>query len=161
MTAGDFKQVYFSLHPRLYRIAFTILRNAEDAEDIIQEAYCKLWDSRDKLTGIQKPDSYCVILVKNLCMDFLRSSKKVINIDEYDLPDSSINTEEDIENKETIEKVKYIISSLPEKQKRVLNLHGFAGCSPEEIETITGESAINIRVLLSRARNTLRMKLIR
>ena len=161
MTAGDFKQVYFSLHPRLYRIAFTILRNAEDAEDIIQEAYCKLWDSRDKLTDIQKPDSYCVILVKNLCMDFLRSSKKVMNIDGYDLPDSSINTEEDIENKETIEKVKYIISSLPEKQKRVLNLHGFAGCSPEEIETITGESAINIRVLLSRARNTLRMKIIR
>ena len=164
MTAGDFKQVYFSLHPRLYRIAFTILRNAEDAEDIIQEAYCKLWDSREKLTGIQKPDSHCVILVKNLCMDFLRSSKKAPNdysIDEYDLPDSSISTEEDIENKETIEKVKYIINGLPDKQKRVLNLHGFAGCSMEEIETITGESAVNIRVLLSRARNTLRTKLIR
>jgi len=164
MTTEDFKRVYFSLHPRLYRIAFTILRNTEDAEDIIQEAYCKLWDSRENLAGIQKPDSYCVILVKNLCMDFLRSSKRLLNdynIDDYDFPDSMTSAEDDIENRETIKMVKNVINNLPEKQQRILNLHGFAGCSQEEIETITGESAVNIRVLLSRARNTLRMKLIR
>ena len=162
MTAGDFKQVYFSLHPKLYRVAFTILKNAEDAEDIIQEAYCKLWDNREKLTDIQKPEAYCVILVKHMCMDLLRSSKEVrndYNIDDYDFPDNSINAEDDMENKETITRVKFIINSLPEKQQRVLNLRGFVGCSLEEIESITGESAVNIRVLLSRARNTLRMSL--
>ena len=163
MTAGNFKQVYFSLHPKLYRIAFTILRNAENAEDIVQEAYCKLWDNRKKLADVRTPEAYCVTLVKHLCMDFLRSPKTTLsnyNIDDYDFYDSATNVEDNIENKEAITKVKNIINSLPEKQQRILNLHGFVGCSMEEIETITGESAVNIRVLLSRARNTLRTKFI-
>ena len=164
MTAEEFKKVYFSLHPKLYRVAFTILKNAEDAEDIIQEAYCKLWDSREKLAEVKIPEAYCVTLVKHLCMDFLRSPKAArndYNIDDYDIPDNSISTEEEMENRDTIKKIKYIVEKLPEKQKRILNLRGFAGCSLEDIETITGESAVNIRVLLSRARNTVKMKLKR
>ena len=162
MTTGEFKQVYFSLHPRLYRVAFTILKNMEDAEDIIQDVYCKLWDTREKLVDIQKPEAYCVTLVKHLCMDFLRSPKAVPNynnIEDYDFLDDSTNIENEMDNREAIKKIKTIIHSLPEKQQKVLNLRGFADCSLEEIETITGESAINIRVLLSRARNTLRIRL--
>ncbi len=162
MTAESFKQVYFSLHPKLYRVAYAILKNAEDAEDIIQDAYCKLWDDREKLTHIQKPEAYCVTLVKHLCMDLLRSPKAARNdnnIDDYDFPDNSTNVETNIENQEAIKIIKTIIHSLPEKQQRILNLRGFAGCSLEEIEMITGESSINVRVLLSRARNTLKMKL--
>ena len=162
MTAGEFKEAYFSLHPKLYRVAFTILKNVEDAEDIIQEAYCKLWDSREKLAYIINPEAYCVTLVKHLCMDILRSSKSILsdhNIEDYDFPDSSASVENDIESKEVIKKIKSIIQRLPEKQQKILNLRGFADCSFEEIETITGESAVNIRVLLSRARNTLRMSL--
>ncbi|MDR0743443.1 MAG: sigma-70 family RNA polymerase sigma factor [Tannerella sp.] len=162
MTAGSFKQVYLSLHPKLYRVACTILKNTEDAEDIIQDTYCKLWDDRKKLVDIQKPEAYCVTLVKHLCMDFLRLSKTAQNnhhIDDYDFPDYSTNAENRIEDRETIRKIKSIIRSLPEKQQRILNLRGFADCSLEEIEKITGESAVNVRVLLSRARNTLKMKL--
>jgi RNA polymerase sigma-70 factor (ECF subfamily) len=162
MTAGNFKQVYFSLHPKLYSVAYTILKNTEDAEDIIQDAYCKLWDNREKLVDIQKPEAYCVTLVKHLCMDFLRTTKTIQNnhpIDEYDFPDHSNDVENRMENKETIKRIKSIIIGLPDKQQRILNLRGFADCSLEEIETITGESAVNIRVLLSRARNTLKMKL--
>ncbi|MDR0394426.1 MAG: sigma-70 family RNA polymerase sigma factor [Tannerella sp.] len=162
MTAGEFKQVYFSLHPKLYRVACTILKQAEDAEDIVQDAYCKLWDDREKLLGVQKPEAYCVTLVKHLCLDFLRATKAVQNnrqIDDYDFPDHSNDVENRMESKETIRRIKSIIRALPEKQQRVLNLRGFADCSPEEIETITGESAVNVRVLLSRARNTLKMKL--
>lgn len=162
MTAESFKQVYFSLHPKLYRVAFAILRNAEDAEDIIQDAYCKLWDDRKKLVNILKPEAYCVTLVKHLCLDFLRSPKSARNngnIDDYDFQDETAAVENNIENREMIKQVKSIIRGLPEKQQRVLNLRGFGDCSPEEIETITGESAIHVRVLLSRARNTLKMKL--
>jgi RNA polymerase sigma factor, sigma-70 family len=164
MTAEEFKKVYFSLHTKLYRVAITILKNAEDAEDIIQEAYCKLWDNREKFAEVKIPEAYCVTLVKHLCMDFLRSPKAALNnynIDDYDIADDSTNAEEEIESKDTLKKVKYIIERLPEKQKRILNLRGFAGCSLEDIEAITGESAVNIRVLLSRARNTVRMKLNR
>jgi len=162
MTAAYFKQVYFSLHPKLYSVAFAILKNAEDAEDIVQDAYCKLWDDRDKLVEIQKPEAYCVTLIKNLCMDFFRSPKIALykqSIEDYDFPDCSSNAETEMVQKETVEKIKSLLRRLPEKQQWVIDLRAFAGCSAEEIEKITGESSENVRVLLSRARNTLKTKL--
>jgi RNA polymerase sigma-70 factor (ECF subfamily) len=162
MTAAYFKQVYYSLHPKLYRVAYAILKNTDDAEDILQDAYCKLWDDREKLVDIQKPEAYCVTLVKHLCMDFLRSPKIALHdeiVDESDFPDYSTDAETELVNKETIEMIKSIILRLPDKQQRILDLRAFADCSLEEIEKITGESSENVRVLLSRARNTLKMKL--
>jgi RNA polymerase sigma-70 factor (ECF subfamily) len=162
MTAGYFKQTYYTLHPKLYRVAFAILKNTEDAEDILQDAYCKLWDDRAKLVDIQKPEAYCVTLVKHLCLDFLRSPKAVRNdeaVDDYEYPDYSTNAETELINKETMETIMYHIRRLPEKQQKILDLRVFADCSSEEIERITGESSENVRVLLSRARNTLRNNL--
>jgi len=162
MTAAYFKQAYYSLHPKLYSVAFAILKKTEDAEDILQDAYCKLWDDRQKLVDIQKPEAYCVTLVKNLCIDYLRSPKaarQIEMIDYYDFPDHAANAETDMVNKETIARIRALIHRLPTKQQRILDLRAFADCSSEEIETITGESAENVRVLLSRARKTLRMNL--
>ena len=162
MTAAYFKQVYFSLHPKLFRVAYAILNNTEDAEDILQDAYCKLWDDRDKLAHIQKPEAYCVTMIRNLCFDFLRSPNVMLyeqSLDNYDFPDYATNAETETVQKEMIEQIQTVIHRLPEKQQRVLDLRAFAGCSQEEIEQITGESPENVRVLLSRARNTLKMKL--
>jgi RNA polymerase sigma-70 factor (ECF subfamily) len=161
MTAESFKQQYFSLHTKLYRTAYTIIRNAEDAEDIVQDAYCKLWNERKKLTEVRKPETYCITLVRHLCMNFLRSPKtsRNDNIVDYDFQDKTVTVENDLVNKETVKRIKICMNSMPEKQRQVLYLKSFAECSFEEIERITGESAANIRVLLSRARNTLRKKL--
>ncbi|MDR1525484.1 MAG: sigma-70 family RNA polymerase sigma factor [Tannerella sp.] len=163
MTAESFKQQYFSLHPKLYRIACAIIKNVEDAEDIVQDAYCKLWDDREKLAGIHKPEAYCVTLIKHLCLDFLRSPKASHNDDitgyEFSFKDETETVEETMINRETVKQIKYLMNSLPEKQRQVLHLRSFGECSLEEIEKITGESPANVRVLLSRARNTLRTKL--
>ena len=162
MTAGTFKEAYFALHPKLYRIGFSILKNAEDTEDMIQDLYCKLWDGREKLATIQNPEAYCITLLKNLCFDLLH--KPVFSLtdpmdEECDIPDMSPDVETTISYKDTLSSIKSIIHRLPAKQQRILELRVFADCSSEEIEKITGESAENVRVLLSRARNTLRNKL--
>jgi RNA polymerase sigma-70 factor (ECF subfamily) len=161
MTAENFKQHYFSLHPKLYRIACAIIKNAEDAEDIVQDAYCKLWNDRKKLAGVLKPEAYCVTLVKHLCLDFLHSPKVLHNenIMDYEFKNETESVEKEIINRETVKQIKQLIKNLPEKQQRVLHLRCFGECTLEEIETITGESPVNVRVLLSRARNTLRTKL--
>jgi RNA polymerase sigma-70 factor (ECF subfamily) len=161
MTVENFKEQYFSLHTKLYRIAYTIIKNTEDAEDIVQDAYCKLWDEREKLKEIHKPEAYCVTLIKHMCLDFLRSLKTSCtdNIINYDFTDKTTTIEDNIVNKEIIKQIKFHINKLPAKQQQVLYLKSFAECSFEEIEAITGESATNVRVLLSRARNTLKTKL--
>ena len=108
---------------------------------MVQEAYLKLWNKRDELAGVLNTEAYCVTLVKNLCYDALRRSR----------PDEDGHAPED-----EVNQVRRLIGRLPEQQKRVILLRDVNDCSFEEIEQATGLNAINIRVLLSRARKKIR-----
>ena len=69
MNKETFKQTYLPLSASMYRTAYRILGNPEDAEDMVQEAYMKLWKQRDTLDGILDARAYAVTSVKNLCLD--------------------------------------------------------------------------------------------
>ena len=99
MDVDVFKQRFLLFHPKLYRIAYALLDNKADAEDILQDAYCKLWNKRDELGDIQNPEAFSITLVKNLCLDFLRSPKASRR-----------------DNEETLETVLFTTDSSPEKE---------------------------------------------
>lgn len=161
MDVDVFKQRYLPFHPKLYRIAYALLEDKADAEDILQEAYCKLWKKRDELEEIQHPEAFSITLVKNLCLDYLRSprSNRDEEITETVVLPASNSPDRDLEEKENIRHVQKIIDLLPENQRLVIRLRGIEDCSFEEIEQITGLTASNIRTLLSRARKFIREKL--
>jgi RNA polymerase sigma factor, sigma-70 family len=161
MDSESFKHRFLPLHQRLYRIAFAMTENANDAEDIVQDAYCKLWDRRDELDSVINAEAFCVTLVKNMCLDLLRSAKR--NRREEDVTENlTLHSEESTDNgvieQENMNMINSLIDELPENQRQVIRLRGIDECSMEEIELITGLSAVNIRVLLSRARKTIRTK---
>lgn len=132
--------------------------NSCDAEDMVQEAYLKLWNMREELVDIRNPESFSVIVLKNICFDYLRSTRN--ETEKEDLQNISKPNEtsliNEIEMKDQLNCVKQIITRLPNKQQEVMKLRHLNDCSIEEIERITGLNAINIRVLISRARKTIR-----
>lgn len=158
MNDESFKRLFLPLHPKLFRIAFAFTNNTQDAEDILQEAYCKLWDKRKDLTNIENHEAFCVILVRNMCLDFLRST--IHKRQQEDLNETiSINNaspETELIEQDHMRIMNRIINELPENQRQIVRLRSIDNCSSEEVEQITGLSAINIRVLLSRARKTIR-----
>ena len=158
MNAEEFKSIYYPFHPKLYRIAFALLNNADDAEDILQDTYYKLWSQRAELTNILQPEAFCVRLLKNLCLDFLRKPRNRSDNEPAELMQITTETtpEDELESKEKIEQIEALIERLPEKQRIVIQMRGSGDCSSEEIEAATGESAENVRVLLSRARKSLK-----
>lgn len=79
MDAESFKKEFLPYHHKLYCVAYRLLENAADAEDLVQEAYLKLWDKREGLTVISNPEAFSVTLVKNMCLDLLRSGKYVMS----------------------------------------------------------------------------------
>ena len=162
MNAEEFKREYYALHPKLYRIAFALLNDAADAEDMLQDTYCKLWGMRTELSNVLQPEAFCVRLIKNLCLDFLRSPKNRIDNESAELLQMTdeATPENELESKQSIQQIEAMINRLPEKQRIVLQMRGCGDCSLEEIEVATGESATNVRVLLSRARKTLKSMLI-
>lgn len=157
--AEDFKRKFLSFHPKLYRIAYALVENKANAEDILQDAYFKLWNKRNELPDIENPEAFCVTLVKNLCLDFLRSpsaNRRETEIEEVFTLATDASPEKELEMKDKERQILQLINRLPENQKQVIRLRGINDCSMDEIEQITGLSAVNIRVLLSRARKVIR-----
>lgn len=62
MDAAEFKQQFLPYHRKLYRTAFRLTENPQEAEDMVQEAYLKLWNKRDELAGVLNTEAYCVTL---------------------------------------------------------------------------------------------------
>lgn len=159
MDAADFKLQFLPCHPKLYRVAFRLMGNARDAEDMVQEAYLKLWNKRNELSGIANTEAYCVTLVKNLCYDVLRRVQPEDagrTPEELNLSTDTDSIAREVEQRDEANQVKRLIGQLPEQQRRVILLRDVNECSFEEIEQVTGLNAVNIRVLLSRARKKIR-----
>lgn len=161
MPASLFKQLLLPLYPRLQRVALRLLGNVEDAEDMVQEVYMKLWSKRDALPDVQDVEAYCVTLTKNMCIDRLRMAE-VEKEDVDEMPTMLAATDDvevQVERRDAVEQVKQIIETLPEHQQQVITLRDMEDCSFEEIVEQTGLTAVNIRMLLSRARKTIRERL--
>ena len=159
MDVESFKRLFLPLHPKLFRIAYALVENKSDAEDILQDAYYKLWSRRNELADVRNPEAFCVTLVKNLCLDFLRSpraGRHDEDVAEAVTLSTDSSPDKELEMQDKVEQVRHLINRLPENQRQVLRLRGIEDCSIDEIEQITGLSAVNIRVLLSRARKIIR-----
>lgn len=157
MDAITFKEKYIPYHQKLYRVAYRLLEDACDAEDVVQEAYIKLWNKRDELVQVENNEAYCVILLRNLCLDFLRSKKKhqFQSTEDTVISDNLVLVNE-IETLDEIKHIETIIDLLPEQQRKVIKLRHFDDYSNEEIEEIMGLTSINVRVLMSRARKKIK-----
>lgn len=158
MDANEFKSVFMPYQPKLYRTAYAILRNTQDAEDIVQEVYLKLWNRRESMDVATCKEAYCVSMVKNMCMDFIRGSHSVnedgIDDEHFCLADEDAGTE--LDRREEAVRLKRMISRLPDVQKKVMWLRDVNECSFEEIGAATGLTPVNIRATLSKARKKIR-----
>lgn len=156
----NFRTKYYSLYPKLYRVAFRLLGNVQDAEDIVQDVFLRLWEKRSALDSVENVEAYCVRMVRNLSIDVLRS-RPIIEEDLSLLGNLAIgedngNAAFQIEMKDAVEWVKKFLGLLPEKQKQIMMMRDMEEYSLEEIENATGLSAVHVRVLLSRARKKIR-----
>ena len=151
MTEERFHKEYLSLSDTLYRIAFYMLESRSEAEDAVQEVYLKLWDTRDALDGIRSPRAYSVTLLKNLCLDRIRRASHLTFPEQ--LPDDEMDA------RMRLEKVLEAVKSLPDRQREILILRTVEGLSYEEIAQRTGMNYLTLRVLLSRARSTIKSKI--
>ena len=159
MDASDFKQKFLPYHRKLYRSAFHLLGNAQDAEDMVQEAYLKLWQRRNELPpDITNLEAYCVTLIKHLCYD----KRRISQLDEDERTPEELtlteksNVAHEVELKDEANQVMKLIGQLPDQQKQIMQMRDVEDRTYEEIEKVTGLTSINIRVLLSRARKKIR-----
>ena len=158
MNATEFKQLLLPLNARLYKVAFLLLGNEDDAKDVVQDAYLKLWNQREKLNNLDNPQAFCTTLVRTMCIDRHRAaSLAVVDKPPEELPIAGDdNASRHIEQQQTAQLLNHCLARLPAQQQQVVRMRDLAGCSMQEIEKATGLTTVNARVVLSRARKSLR-----
>lgn len=156
MTNARFQNEWLSLAGEFYRVAFYILEDETEAEDAVQELFLKLWSGRDALDGIRNPKGYGIRVLRNLCLDRIRRSRKMETPAVLPEPEWPGRQDEAVDEKERLAKVLDAIKSLPDRQREVLTLRTLDGLSYEEIAERTGMNQLTLRVVLSQARRKIR-----
>lgn len=156
---NDFRKIWLPLADRFYRVAYHLLESRPDAEDAVQELYLKILSMHAKLVYVRDPAAYGITLLKNICIDRIRrrESRRAEQLEEFIATDTS-GPEKQMAEKDTLSRVMKEMERLPEKQAKVLRMRAVEGLEYDEIARRTGLSQVNIRVLISIARKTLKKR---
>jgi RNA polymerase sigma-70 factor (family 1) len=159
MKSSEFKLLVMPYSDRLYRMAFRLMGNREEAEDVVQEVYLKLWGMREELPGYNSIEALSIRITRNLCLDCLRRRKtnqEALKKEGYKGYGYSETPSESLEKKEKAEVVQALISALPEPQRSLVHLRHMEGKEYDEIAQMVNMNVNAIRVSISRARKQMR-----
>ena len=161
MSHDKFHRIILPLKDKLFRLAWSIVRDSTEAEDIVQDVFLKLWSKNDEWDNIGNMEAYCFRATKNLALDRMMSlsARKTENI----APEleSGIFTDHVTPFFKLVETerntlIYRCINQLSESQKAVFQLREIEGMSYKEIAQALDISEDLVKVSLFRARNKLK-----
>lgn len=161
MELETFKSTVLPLRDKLLKYSVKLTDDGADAEDIVQEAFLKLWYIRDRLDGYQSVEALSVQVVKNLCLDKLRS-KRMDRMPEnsQSILADTVTPEQLLEQHDAVAIIGRLIQQLPTLQQCIIRMKDVEGYELSEIAQITGTQIESVRVNLSRARKKVREQFI-
>jgi len=142
----------------LYRVAFSVLRNASDAEDAVQEAFLRVLRHRDSLDEVRDRRVWLIRIVWNIVLDRKRRAKTRPETDDVEelarvLPADGLSAEQRAAAAQHHAHVLACVEQLPPKERQVLMLSAFEELSSVEIAAVLGITESSVRSRLFRARN--------
>lgn len=158
MYAEEFKQRFMPYHRMLYRVAFGLTGNQQDAEDLLQDTFMRMWQKRELLTSEHVNEAYLILMMRNLHLDRLRvkTPDTSIPLDSVSLPSDQNRPDEKAERRNEAFLIKELIEHLPLKEKDIIRMYLLEELSYEEMEACTGMKQGNLRQIVLRTRNKLK-----
>ena len=151
----SFKTDVLPMKDKLFRLAFRITLNQQDAEDVVQETLIKIWNRHDQWDEIESLE-----VARNMALDVLRKqdTHRTVSLDEplssntHHLTPTTHTPYEQMMEKERIAMVRDLMNSLPEKQRTAMQLRDFEDKSYKEIAAIMQISEDQVKINIFRAR---------
>lgn len=159
MSKDILTTVFTSLRKNFLKQAQRILASEEDAEDVVQDAFCKLWRSDYTLKSTNEAEALVRTTIRNLSLDELRKQEVRPQFSLDDERDTVLQRSalEEIEIRERFEQVETIIEAeLSPSERRVMHLKEYEERSIEEIAQMMDLTEAAVRMKLSRARKRIR-----
>lgn len=125
-------------YARAYRTACLVLRNSDEAEDAVQDAFLRVWRFRDAVPDGEGRRAWLYRVVVNACMSAIRARQSRTRLDDGDLgletfPDDELTPHDAAERSELADTVLAALADLPELLRVPLVLRYYAGLSEKEI----------------------------
>ena len=142
----------------LYRVAYSVLRNAADAEDAVQETFLRVLRHRDTLDEVRDQRVWLIRIVWNIVLDRKRRAKTRPETDDVEelarvLPSAGLSAEQIAAAAQHHARVLACVDKLPSKEREVLMLSAFEELSSVEIAEVLRITESSVRSRLFRARN--------
>jgi RNA polymerase sigma-70 factor (ECF subfamily) len=163
----DFEKTYNRFFNFFYDVAVQFLHHEEDAKEVVQDAFIKLWENDIYLQTEKEIKNYLFILVRNRCLNLLRERKsKLLHVDSHDFLLASINytllneTGEDILlHQELFEIIQSSIARLTPQCREVFKMSRFEDLSNKEIAQKLEISVKAVEANMTRALKSLKTAL--
>ena len=155
MTEKEYNQCVSEYADNVYRFILKNLRHEEDARDVVQSAFEKMWINRSEIDN-SRCKSYLFTVAYNQMIDHLRKSKRVQLREEF--REETKVTDRPMHNTKKI--LEDALSRLSDTQRSLVLLKDYEGYSYEEIGQITGLNESQVKVYLHRARIQLKNFLV-
>lgn len=144
----------------LYRVAYSVTRNAAEAEDAVQETFLRVLRHEDQLSELRNPRVWLVRITWNIVLDRKRRAKTHPETDDLTeiarlLPSGGASADERVIAIEQHARVLAMIDRLPAKEREVLLLSAFEELSTAHIAEVLGTTESSVRSRLFRARRLL------
>ena len=147
MTASEYNKCVDMHSDGVYRFILHNCKDKDDAKDIVQDTYEKLWITHPNV-NFEKAKSYIFTTAYRTMIDKIRRDKKKAKFDEVDFNEHSHSEQySDVKTR-----LREALKKLPEIQRSVITLRDYEGYSYEEIGEITGLNESQVKVYIYRAR---------
>lgn len=151
MTEREYNECVNLYADNVYRFILKNLRHTEDAKDVVQGAFEKLWINRARVEN-ERSKSYLFTIAYNQMIDHIRKNKRISLKDEF-----TDNAKGATSQKHDARRIlNEALAKLGEQQRSLVLLKDYEGYSYEEIGQITGLNESQVKVYLHRARLQLR-----
>ena len=160
MKEVSFRNDVLPLKNVLFRLAFRITTNREEAEDVVQETLMRVWDKRAEWDAIDSMEAFALSVCRNLSIDFTkRKGRHDASLDDAGVSPQAADQHNPFEQAD----VDVTMSGgdtdpLPEKQRSCIQLRDFEGKSYKEVAEVMGISESQVKVNIFRARQAVKTK---
>jgi len=158
MTEAEFRTLYNSAFPILYKVAYRIANSSEEAENLCQNAFFRLYEKNMVFPNHNEATYWLIRVVKNDALNYAKRKQRERRAYQRAFREDTRKVETgeaDLIKKETREEVQEALSKLPESLRVVLILKEYAEMNYKEIGKTLGISEGNVKVRVFRARERL------
>ena len=154
-----FERLFKDNYPHMYRMAFSLVENADDAKDAVHQVFAQIWRGKPQICE-DSIRGYLLAATRNQCLHMLRSRQLQRKMEE-ELQRETEDAQNE-EREELLQQLQQVINdSLTEQDRRVLQLHYEDEMTYQETASVLGisASAVNKHITrsLAKIRQTLRI----